>query len=84
MSSANQRADNDYPSLDDSTRTAIASRLVEVVSLSHPEGLTDAQRDEIVDRVAAQLAATERLHQFALSNSAEPAFVMPARQGGSR
>ena len=68
---------SDYPPLDEATVAAIAERYLEVISLSHPEGLTDAQREEVVATVAQQLAAAERLHRFPLTNAAEPAFVMP-------
>ncbi len=71
-----------YPETDPQTAGAIAERLVEVVALRHGSPLSVEQRSELATCVERQLAATERLHGFALSNAHEPAFVMPARQGG--
>lgn len=66
-----------YPALNPAALAAMADRYVTIVSLSHPEGLTEAQLAEVILSVAAQLKATEALRQFTLGNSDEPAFVMP-------
>lgn len=62
----------------------MAARLVEIVSLRHQGGLAPAQLDEVAAAVEAQLSATERLHQFVLTNADEPAFTMPGSSGGAR
>lgn len=72
------RTTGHYPALDPAVLSEIARRQVEIIALSHPEGLTNAQREEMAGNVTAQLAATERLHRFELGNADEPAFVMPA------
>jgi len=72
-----------YPALVDATREAVAARLVEIVSLRHPEGLTQDQLDQVAAQVETQLRATERLHQFDLTNADEPGFTMTGDSGGA-
>lgn len=73
-----------YPVLTGASREAVAAHLVEVVALRHPEGLTPDQLEQVAEAVEAQLRATERLHQFRLSNADEPGFTMPGDLGGAR
>jgi len=73
-----------YPVLTEPSRAAVAARLVEIVTLRHPEGLAPHQLDEVMASVESQLRATERLHQFVLTNADEPAFTMPESSGGAR
>lgn len=73
-----------YPALVGAPRDAVAARLVEIVSLRHPEVLTPDQLDQIAVEIGAQLRATERLHQFDLSNADEPGFTMTGDLGGAR
>jgi len=73
-----------YPALTQSSRAAVAARLVEIVTLRHPEGLTQGQLDELTVVVEAQLSATELLHRFDLANGDEPAFTLPPPVGGVR
>ncbi len=65
-----------YPPLDGATRAALIRQLAKVVSLMHPGPLTEGQEREFVQTLEAQSMAIERLHQFPLSNSDEPAFVL--------
>ena len=65
-----------YPQLSAESSAAIAQKLVEIVSLHHDAALSADQLDEVGRRVAAQMAATERLHRFPLTNDREPIFVV--------
>ena len=65
-----------YPEVDEPTRSLIAGKLADIISLLHPEGLSEAQLREISTNLAIQLANTEKLHRFVLNNSMEPAFSM--------
>jgi ABC-type microcin C transport system duplicated ATPase subunit YejF len=61
-------AGSHYPRLAPATVETVGERLAEIVSLRHGDALSDDQRAQLRDRIAVQLAATERLHQFPLTN----------------
>jgi hypothetical protein len=67
-----------YPQMSPESSAAVARKLVEIVSLHHNEALSADQLDEVRRTVAAQLAATQRLHRFPLTNDREPIFVVRA------
>jgi hypothetical protein len=70
-----------YPQLPVESSAAIARKLIEVVSLYHCEALSTDQLDAVRTCVAAQLAATERLHRFPLTNDREPIFTVGTHSG---
>jgi hypothetical protein len=70
-----------YPELSPESSAAIERKRVEIVSLHHKGALSADQLDEVRRTVAAQLAATERLHRFPLANDQEPIFVVRADSG---
>jgi hypothetical protein len=61
----------------------LAPALVELVREQHPEGLTADQLGEVRSAVAAQLAASERLRRFELTNDQEPVFAVRYPAGGA-
>jgi hypothetical protein len=70
-----------YPRLSAGSSAAVARRLVEIVSLCHGETLSADQLDAVRACVGAQVAATERLHQFPLTNDQEPIFTVTPHGG---
>jgi hypothetical protein len=72
-----------YPVINDSDRSLILEKLAQVVSLLHPEGLSENQLREIAGSLAIQTANTERLHRFALTNAMEPAYFIQLYSGAS-
>jgi hypothetical protein len=72
-----------YPQLSPESSAAVARKLLEIVSLYHDESLSVDQLDAIRVCVSAQLAATERLHRFPLTNDHEPIFAVRTRSGVS-
>jgi hypothetical protein len=70
-----------YPRLSAGSSAAVARRLLEIVSLYHGETLSADQLDAVRACVGAQLAATERLHRFPLTDDQEPIFTVPAHGG---
>ncbi|SEF09210.1 hypothetical protein SAMN05444161_8238 [Rhizobiales bacterium GAS191] len=64
-----------YPQLDPAAIRAINKKLIEIVSLLHQGGISDAQLRELTACVRAQTANIETLHRFSLSNADEPAFI---------
>lgn len=82
--STQPRAVPGYPALDPARRRRAAELLLALVEARLPGELTEAQRHAVAAVVGAQLAQTERLHAFELSNSDEPAFAMPAARGVRR
>ncbi|HEY3717161.1 MAG TPA: hypothetical protein VGL39_21765 [Jatrophihabitantaceae bacterium] len=76
-------AGSTYPQLDPATTESVRDRLVEIVSLRHGDALTDDQLAELEDRIAVQLAATERLHHFPLTNDQEPIFIVCGKDGAA-
>jgi hypothetical protein len=70
-----------YPRLSAGSSAAVARRLLEIVSLYHGESLSADQLDAVRTCVGAQLAATERLHRFPLTNDQEPIFTVTADGG---
>ncbi|HET6502687.1 MAG TPA: hypothetical protein VFG87_18180 [Amycolatopsis sp.] len=67
-----------YPQLSAESSASVARKLVEIVSLYHGENLSADQLDAVRVCVAAQLAATERLRRFPLTNDQEPIFGVRA------
>jgi hypothetical protein len=51
-------------------------KLTEIVSLLHRQGLSAEQLTELASAIAIQTANAEKLHQFPLRNSDEPAFTV--------
>lgn len=72
-----------YPTLDPARKAAVAHHWLQLVVALQPFALTEIQVAELKAVIDAQLAATEVLHTFPLTNSDEPAFVMPARSGSA-
>lgn len=70
-----------YPAVSDSDRALILEKLMQVVSILHPEGLSESQMREIGTSLALQAANTEKLHRFALTNAMEPAFSVQLYPG---
>lgn len=69
-----------YPTLEPARADLINSRLAEIVSLLHGEGLTAEQTDELAACIALQTRHTETLHRFRLDNHDEPAFTIDTTQ----
>jgi hypothetical protein len=82
--SASRQSSSVYPILDSASRADIADDLLQIVVRRHGGQVSDGQLTELKAVIEAQLADTEKLHAFALSNADEPAFVMPATYGGHR
>jgi hypothetical protein len=72
---------NQYPTVSDSDRALILEKLAQVISILHPEGLSENQLREIATGLALQAANTEKLHRFVLTNAMEPAFSMQLYPG---
>jgi hypothetical protein len=60
---------------------AVNQKLIDVVSLLHSEGLSEAQLNEISANITIQTANTEKLHRFVLRNADEPAFSIQLYSG---
>jgi hypothetical protein len=73
----------EYPVVNDSDRSLILEKLAQVVSLLHPEGLSENQLREIAGGLAIQAANTEKLHRFALTNAMEPAYFIRLYSGAN-
>jgi hypothetical protein len=69
-------ADVPYPALDPDEVASLSARLFELVSARFGGRLSADQVDEVRGRIQAQIAATEQLHRFPLTNADEPAFVL--------
>jgi hypothetical protein len=82
MTEAPTAIGSNYPQLSAESSAAVARRLIEIVSLYHGETLSADQLEAVRVCVAAQLAATERLHRFPLANDQEPIFTVNAPGGG--
>ncbi len=67
-----------YPQLDPGQTAAVAAALEQLIQLRQSRQLTERQLSEMRSVIGAQIADTERLHAFVLTNADEPAFVMPA------
>lgn len=65
-----------YPELDPATVSSLNAKLVDIVLLLHGGALSDAQLRELTASIRVQIANTQTLHQFALSNADEPAFAL--------
>ena len=65
-----------YPQLSASALTALNEKLVEIVALLQREELTNEQSQELEASIRTQIANTEKLHQFPLTNANEPAFAL--------
>jgi hypothetical protein len=74
-------ASSNYPQMHESDRTRIVETLAKMVSLLHPEGLDDGQLREIAANLDVQIANTEKLRRFALTNAMEPAFSIQLYPG---
>lgn len=72
-----------YPSLSADSSAAVTELLVEVVSRYHSTALAEDQLQELRSRIGIQLAASDRLHRFPLTNDREPIFVIQADEGGT-
>jgi hypothetical protein len=70
-----------YPQIDDAAQAEINQKLIEIISLLHPEGLSEAQLREVSANIAIQTATTEKLHRFFLGNADEPAFFIQLHSG---
>jgi hypothetical protein len=82
MTEAPTAIGSNYPRLSAESSAAVARSLIEVVSLYHGENLSADQLAAVSVCVAAQLAATERLHRFPLANDQEPVFTVTTHGGG--
>lgn len=63
-----------YPQLPRADRELLVHQLTAIVLARHPD-LDDADRDEVISTVTAQVDDSQVLHGFALSNADEPIFV---------
>jgi hypothetical protein len=81
MTEAPTAIGSNYPQLSAESSAGVARRLIEIVSLHHGETLSADQLEAVRVCVAAQLAATERLHRFPLANDQEPAFTVTGHSG---
>ena len=70
-----------YPALDPDEVARLSERLLELVSARFGGALSPGQLDEVRGCVEAQIAATEKLHRFPLTNADEPAFVLDLQAG---
>jgi hypothetical protein len=75
-------ADPAYPALAADAVARAGERLVDLVRQQFGE-LSPDQVEEVRGRVAAQIAAAEKLHAFPLTNADEPAFVLDLGPGES-
>jgi glycine cleavage system regulatory protein len=64
-----------YPVISAADRSRIVEQLADVVAARHPN-LTDAQRQELTATLETQVAITETLHAYPLTNADEPVFVV--------
>jgi hypothetical protein len=74
LSSTSQEAA--YPQLSASAVAVLNEKLVDVVALLQREELTDEHLRELTASIELQIANTEKLHQFPLTNADEPAFAL--------
>jgi hypothetical protein len=65
-----------YPILDASAAAAVAVAQQQIVTLRQRGRLTERQIAELQSVIEAQIADSERLHAFPLTNADEPAFVV--------
>lgn len=76
-------ADCGYPVLDPAAAVSVSEKLLELVRVRFDRELLPEQVEELRDRIAAHIAATEKLHAFPLTNADEPAFVLNLQAGTS-
>jgi hypothetical protein len=71
-----------YPKLDRTALGTVVDATVEVAAQRMSDMITAEDTGRLRAQVASTLAATERLHQYPLTNADEPAFVLglPGRQ----
>jgi methionyl-tRNA formyltransferase len=65
-----------YPQLSASALAALNEKLVEIVALLQRGELSSEQSRELAASIRTQIANTEKLHQFPLTNANEPAFAL--------